>query len=62
MDKSEMNISHHDVKGGYLNHCQICNSKKLKKIINLCKQPLADSSLKQKNFKKKSYTISTWSC
>ena len=53
MDKSEMNISHHDVKEGYLNHCQICNSKKLKKIINLGKQPLADSLLKKKISKKK---------
>jgi SAM-dependent methyltransferase len=53
MDKSEMNISHHDVKEGYLNHCQICNSKKLKKIINLGKQPLADSLLKKKISKKR---------
>ena len=48
-----MNISHHDVKEGYLNHCQICNSKKLKKIINLGKQPLADSLLKKKISKKR---------
>jgi len=48
-----MNTAHHDVKEGYLNHCQICNSKKLKKIINLGKQPLADSLLKKKISKKK---------
>ena len=48
-----MNIPHHDVKSGYLKHCQICNSKKLKTIINLGKQPLADSLLKKKTPKKK---------
>ena len=48
-----MNIPHHDVKSGYLKHCQICNSKKLKTIINLGKQPLADSLLKKKIPKKK---------
>ena len=48
-----MNIPHHDVKSGYLKHCQICNSKKLKTIINLGKQPLADSLLKKKYLRKK---------
>ena len=53
-----MNIPHHDVKSGYLKHCQICNSKKLKTIINLGKQPLADSLLKKKIPKKKVKPIS----
>ena len=35
----------HDVKPGNLNFCQICNSKNLKLIINLGKQPLADTLL-----------------
>ena len=38
----------HDVKPGNLNFCQICNSKNLKLIINLGKQPLADTLLSKK--------------
>ena len=48
-----MKALHHDVKPGYLKHCQVCNSKKLKQIINLGKQPLADTLLKKKTPSKK---------
>ena len=36
---------HHNVKNGYIQNCQICNSKKLHKILDLGHQPLCDSLL-----------------
>ena len=40
-----------------LNHCLVCNSKNLKKVLNLNKQPLANSFLKKKNSKEKKYEL-----
>ena len=48
-----MKLINHDPKLGYLKHCQICNSKKMRLIIDLGKQPLADTLLTKKNLKKK---------
>ena len=36
---------HHKIKNGYLNNCQICNSKKMHLILDLGHQPLCDSLL-----------------
>ena len=36
---------HHKIKNGYLNKCQICNSKKMHLILDLGHQPLCDSLL-----------------
>lgn len=36
---------HHMVKNGYIDHCQICNSKKLHTILDLGHQPLCDTLL-----------------
>ena len=36
---------HHMIKNGYLNNCQICNSKKMHLILDLGHQPLCDSLL-----------------
>ena len=43
----------HNVKPGVLNFCQVCNSKNLKLIINLGKQPLADTLSNKKTDPKK---------
>ena len=40
-----------------LNHCLACNAKNLKKVLNLNKQPLANSFLKKKNSKEKKYEL-----
>ena len=40
-----------------LNHCLACNSKNLKKVLNLNKQPLANSFLKKKNSIEKKYEL-----
>ena len=40
-----------------LNHCLACNAKNLKKVLNLNKQPLANSFLKNKNSKEKKYEL-----
>ena len=40
-----------------LNHCLACNSKNLKKVLNLNKQPLANSFLKKKSSKEKKYQL-----
>ena len=40
-----------------LNCCLACNSKNLKKVLNLNKQPLANSFLKNKNSKEKKYEL-----
>ena len=59
-----MKIIHHDVKQGYLKKCQVCNSKKLKLIINLGRQPLADTLLKKKlpSNKVKRYPLAFYRC
>ncbi len=41
--------SHHDIKTGYINYCQICNSQKLHTILDLGHQPLCDTLLTQKS-------------
>ena len=35
-------MKNHNIKSGYINFCQICKSKKIKKVIDLGFQPLAD--------------------
>ena len=35
-------ISKHNVKDGFINYCQICGSKKIKNVLDLGYQPLAD--------------------
>jgi len=45
-----------------LNFCLCCNSNKLKKILNLNKQPLANSFLKKKNIKEKKYPLAVNAC
>jgi SAM-dependent methyltransferase len=46
-----------------INKCRICNSSKLKKYLNLGKQPLANSFLKQKNIKnEKKYPLELIYC
>lgn len=59
-----MKIIHHDVKQGYLKKCQVCNSKKLKLVINLGLQPLADTLLKKKtpSNKVKQYPLAFYRC
>ena len=32
----------HNIKSGFINYCQICGSKKIKSVLNLGHQPLAD--------------------
>ncbi len=43
----------HNLKTGHISVCQVCGNKKLKKIINLGKQPPCDSLLNVKDLKKK---------
>jgi 2-polyprenyl-3-methyl-5-hydroxy-6-metoxy-1,4-benzoquinol methylase len=45
-----------------LNFCLCCKSNKLKKILNLNKQPLANSFLKKKNIKEKTYPLAVNAC
>ena len=33
----------HNIKHGLINYCQICKSKRIKNILNLGHQPLADA-------------------
>ena len=40
-----------------LKNCLVCNSKNLKKVLNLNKQPLANSYLKKKNLNEKKYEL-----
>jgi len=40
-----------------LNNCLVCNSKNLRKVLNLNKQPLANSYLKKKNIIEKKYEL-----
>ena len=35
-------ISKHNIKEGFINYCQICGSKKIKNVLDLGYQPLAD--------------------
>ena len=35
-------ISKHNIKDGFINYCQICGSKKIKNVLDLGYQPLAD--------------------
>ena len=39
----------HTFKEGFINHCQICNTKKIDLVLDLGFQPLADDLLKEKN-------------
>ena len=39
----------HTFKEGFINHCQICNSKKIYLVLDLGFQPLADDLLNEKN-------------
>jgi hypothetical protein len=39
----------HTFKEGFINYCQICNSKKIIPVLNLGFQPLADDLLNEKN-------------
>ena len=45
-----------------LNYCLVCNSKNLKKVLNLNRQPLANSFLKSKNSKEKNFELIVNSC
>ena len=36
---------HHMIKNGHIEKCQVCNSAKLKLILDLGHQPLCDSLL-----------------
>mgnify|MGYP001208723848 CR=1 FL=1 len=52
-----------DSKFGKLNYCQVCNSKKLKKIIKMGSTGLCDSLLTKKQLKKeKSYPLNLVRC
>ena len=39
----------HTFKEGFINHCQICNTKKIDLVLDLGFQPLADDLLKERN-------------
>ena len=43
-------------------YCLACSSKNLKKVLNLNKQPLANSYLKEKNLKEKKYELKVNCC
>jgi len=45
-----------------LNYCLACGSEELKKVLNLNKQPLANSYLKSKNIKQKKYELKVNCC
>lgn len=46
-------IIHHNLKNGQIDRCQVCGNTKLKKIVNLGKQPPCDSLLNKCDLKKK---------
>jgi predicted TPR repeat methyltransferase len=54
----------HNFKQGFINFCQICNSNKIQKVIDLGFQPLADDLLinKKKNSPSLSYPIKIYLC
>ena len=45
-----------------LNYCLACGSKELRKVLNLNKQPLANSYLKSKNIKQQKYELKVNCC
>lgn len=40
--------AHHSVKNGHISRCQVCNSEKLRLVLDLGHQPLCDSLLSEK--------------
>ena len=54
----------HNFKTGYINYCQICNSKKIIEILDLGFQPLADDLRNNKNINEKlvSFPIKIFFC
>ena len=54
----------HTFKEGFINFCQVCNSKKISEVINLGHQPLADDLVleKDKNSPSISYPIKIYLC
>lgn len=40
--KSNLDMPKHNIKSGFINHCQICGNKDIKTILDLGYQPLAD--------------------
>ena len=40
--KSNLNMPKHNIKSGFINHCQICGNKDIKTVLDLGYQPLAD--------------------
>ena len=40
--KSNLNMPKHNIKSGFINHCQICGNKDIKAVLDLGYQPLAD--------------------
>ena len=54
----------HNFKQGFIDFCQICNSKKIQKVIDLGFQPLADDLQKsnKKNSPSLSYPIKIYLC
>ena len=52
-----------DANSGKINYCQICNSKKLQKVISMGSTGLCDSLLTKKQIKKeKSYPLNLFRC
>ena len=45
-----------------IKHCLACNSKNLKQVLNLNKQPLANSYIKHKSSKEKKYELKVNCC
>ena len=54
----------HDIKGGFIECCQVCGSQNLELIIDLRHQPLCDSLLSksQLNQPETSYPLRLWRC
>ena len=40
--KYNLNMPKHNIKSGFINHCQICGNKDIKAVLDLGYQPLAD--------------------
>ena len=57
-------MKNHNIKNGFINFCQICGSKKIKNVIDLGYQPLADDlkSTKSKNIETEFFPISISFC
>ena len=45
-------MNSHNYNIGFLNYCQICNSKDIMEVLDLGYQPLADYLVEKKNFNK----------